>query len=61
MDKTDQQEIRQIEEIIKELPSTVWEVIEMAISVEQEQLHMAEGSAKSTFLNVMPKRLEGLS
>jgi hypothetical protein len=61
VNKKDQQEIDQIEQIIQGLPPAVWQVIEMAMTLEQEHLHMVEGSAKSAFLNLMPKRLEGIS
>ncbi|RGA06206.1 hypothetical protein DI270_004500 [Microbispora triticiradicis] len=60
-EKRDQQEIEQIEQILRGIAPNAYEVIKMILALEQENLHKSEPLAWNTVRDEMPKKVEGIA
>ncbi|MFI7057663.1 hypothetical protein ACIBLB_36890 [Streptosporangium canum] len=60
-DKMDQQEIQQIQQILKGIDPSAYEVIKMVLTLEQENLHKSEPLARNTVRDEMVKKVEGIA
>ncbi|MEU7983927.1 hypothetical protein AB0B56_03585 [Streptosporangium canum] len=60
-DKMDQQEIQQIQQILKSIDPSAYEVIKMVLTLEQENLHKSEPLARNTVRDEMVKKVEGIA
>lgn len=60
-DKMDQREIDQVQEILNGISKNAYEIIKMAIALEQENLHKSEALARITVRDEMVKKVEGIA
>lgn len=60
-DKVDQQEIREIQQILNSVSANAYEVMKMILTLEKENLHKSEEYARNTIRDEMAKKVEGIA